>query len=152
MFTAFMVAITLTTVANVLITLALGPLLTALVSRIFLAHRLHLRTWGAIVVAGLGIAWIFASQVQLAGDGHASPVAGMLVALRALADAAIAYLTGLLKQRDLPPGLRAFLAKRGRQTEESIEAEFDALKEKGREVEALLERPIAEVRARANAP
>lgn len=79
-------------------------------------------------------------------------LAGMLVALRALADAAIAWLTGLLKQRDLPPGLRAFLAKRGRQTEESIEAEFDALKEKGREVEALLERPIAEVRARANAP
>ena len=52
MFTAFMVALTLTTVANVLVTMALGPLLTALLARVFLGHRLPARTWGAIVVAG----------------------------------------------------------------------------------------------------
>jgi drug/metabolite transporter (DMT)-like permease len=59
MFTNFMVAVTLTTVANVLITMALGPLITALFARIFLAHRLALRTWAAIGVAGAGIAWMF---------------------------------------------------------------------------------------------
>ncbi|MBC7958053.1 MAG: DMT family transporter [Cytophagales bacterium] len=59
MFTAFMVAVTLTTVANVLITMALGPLITALFSRIFLKNRLAWRTWAAIGVAGAGIAWMF---------------------------------------------------------------------------------------------
>ncbi|HET7794152.1 MAG TPA: DMT family transporter [Rhizobacter sp.] len=59
MFTAFMVAVSLTTVANVLITMALGPLVTALFSRLFLNHRLAWRTWAAIGVAGAGIAWMF---------------------------------------------------------------------------------------------
>lgn len=59
MFTAFMVAITLTTVANVLIVMALNPLITALFSRVFLHHRLPTITWLAIVVAGLGIVWMF---------------------------------------------------------------------------------------------
>lgn len=68
MFTAFMVALTLTTVANVLVTLAAGPLLTALVSRVFIGHRLPWRTVWAIVVAGIGIFWMFASQI---GGGHA---------------------------------------------------------------------------------
>ena len=53
MFTAFMVALTLTTVANVLITLALGPLITAIMARVFIGHALPARTWGAIGVAGL---------------------------------------------------------------------------------------------------
>jgi uncharacterized membrane protein len=46
MFTAFMVALTLTTVANVLVTMALGPLFTALISRVFIGHKLPARTWG----------------------------------------------------------------------------------------------------------
>lgn len=74
-------------------------------------------------------------------------LAGMLIGLRALADAVLGWLEGLMKQRDLPPGFRAFLARRAKQSEASIEEEFDALKDKGRAVEALLERPIAEVRA-----
>ena len=78
MFTAFMVALTLTTVANVLITLALGPLFTALVSRVFTGHRLAPRTWVAIAVAGVGIVWMFGSQVSLGTPGV---LAGMLVAL-----------------------------------------------------------------------
>jgi drug/metabolite transporter (DMT)-like permease len=41
MFTAFMVALTLTSVANVLVTMSIGPLLTALMSRSVLGHRLH---------------------------------------------------------------------------------------------------------------
>ncbi|MBE7521348.1 MAG: hypothetical protein HS109_03070 [Burkholderiales bacterium] len=74
-------------------------------------------------------------------------LAGMLIGLRAFADAGIAWIGGLMKQPDLPAGMRRFLARRARQTEASLEAEFDALKEKGRDVETLLERPIAEVRA-----
>jgi len=75
MFTAFMMALTLTTVANVLITLSIGPLFTALVARCTLKHPIALRTWGAITVAGAGIAWMFADQ--LGGEG----LVGSLVAL-----------------------------------------------------------------------
>jgi drug/metabolite transporter (DMT)-like permease len=75
MFTAFMVALTLTSVANVLVTMALGPLFTALAARIFIGHRLPGRTWIAIVVAGLGIGWMYGTQL---GDGL---LAGTLVAL-----------------------------------------------------------------------
>ena len=77
MFTAFMVAITLTTVANVLVTLAIGPLVTALFARVVLHHRLPRRTWIAIAVAGVGIAWMFGSEMQLGGGA----LAGMAVAL-----------------------------------------------------------------------
>jgi drug/metabolite transporter (DMT)-like permease len=64
MFTAFMVALTLTSVANVLVTMALGPLLTALVARVFIGHRIPLRTWLAIVAAGAGIAYMYGAQVS----------------------------------------------------------------------------------------
>ena len=79
MFTAFMVALTLTTVANVLVTLALGPLITALLARVFIGHRIPLRTWLAIGVAGAGIAWMYGGQVSL-NDGSGQ-LAGTLVAL-----------------------------------------------------------------------
>lgn len=64
MFTFYMIALTLTSVANVLVTLAIGPLITALFARIFIGHKVPLRTWIAIVVAGLGIAWMFGAQVS----------------------------------------------------------------------------------------
>jgi drug/metabolite transporter (DMT)-like permease len=64
MFTAFMVALTLTSVGNVLVTMALGPLLTALIARIFIGHRVPLRTWLAIMVAGVGIVYMYASQLD----------------------------------------------------------------------------------------
>lgn len=76
MFTAFMIALTLTSVANVLVIMALGPLVTALFARAFLGHRLPRRTWGAIVVAGAGIAWMYARQV-----GAGVSLIGSLVAL-----------------------------------------------------------------------
>lgn len=79
MFTAFMMALTLTSVANVLITLAVGPFLTALLARVLIGHRIAMRTWLAIAVAGLGIAWMFGGDLQANGDG--SPLAGTLVAL-----------------------------------------------------------------------
>ena len=75
MFTAFMVALTLTRVADVLVTMALGPLLTALAARLFIGQRLPLRTWAAIVVGGLGIGSMFVGQL---GEGL---LLGTLVAL-----------------------------------------------------------------------
>ncbi|WP_372827359.1 DMT family transporter [Polaromonas sp.] len=78
MFTAFMLALTMTSVANVLVTLALGPLLTALVARIFIGHRIPPRTWTAIGVAGAGIAWMYGRQLSMGGVGQ---FAGTLVAL-----------------------------------------------------------------------
>lgn len=63
MFTAFMVALTLTSVANVLVTMSIGPLLTALLAHFFIGHRLPKRTWIAIVVAGAGIVYMYGAQV-----------------------------------------------------------------------------------------
>ncbi|QDL54402.1 DMT family transporter [Rhodoferax aquaticus] len=63
MFTAFMVALTLTSVGNVLVTMSMGPLLTALIARVFIGHRVPMRTWVAVVVAGAGIFYMYASQV-----------------------------------------------------------------------------------------
>lgn len=79
MFTAFMLALTLTSVANVLVTLAAGPLMTALFARVVIGHRIPLRTWLAIAVAGAGIAWMFGGQLMSSGAGP--QVAGTLVAL-----------------------------------------------------------------------
>ena len=53
MFTAFMLALTLTTVANVLVTMALAPLLTALMARFALGNRLPARTWATVARGGL---------------------------------------------------------------------------------------------------
>jgi drug/metabolite transporter (DMT)-like permease len=79
MFTAFMVALTLASTASVLVTMALGPLLTALAARIFIGHRLPARTWFALVVAGLGIAWMYGTQLMRGGAGGS--LLGTLVAL-----------------------------------------------------------------------
>lgn len=86
MFTAFMVAITMTTVANVLVTMAMGPLLTALTARVFLHHRLPMRTWIAILTAGTGIIWMYSAQ---AGAGVS--IAGSIVALAVPFSAAINF-------------------------------------------------------------
>jgi drug/metabolite transporter (DMT)-like permease len=75
MFTAFMVALTLTTVANVLVTMAIGPMMTALFSRLFLGQRLPLRTWLAIFAAGAGIVWMFGAEA-----GNGASLLGSLVA------------------------------------------------------------------------
>jgi drug/metabolite transporter (DMT)-like permease len=75
MFTAFMVALTLTSVANVLVTMAIAPFLTALMSRVFIGNRIPAPTWAAIFVAGGGIAWMYGTQLQ------GGQLAGTLVAL-----------------------------------------------------------------------
>ena len=85
MFTAFMFALTLTSVANVLVTMAIGPLITALFARVFLHHQLPARTWGAIAVAGAGIAWMFGAELQTGA------AAGMGVALAVPLAAAVNF-------------------------------------------------------------
>ena len=86
MFTAFMMALTMTTVANVLVTMAVGPLLTALLARMLIGHRLAFRTWVAIAVGGVGIAYMYADQLNF---NDMKQVTGMLVALFVPAAAAV---------------------------------------------------------------
>lgn len=96
MFTAFMWALTLTTVANVLVTMALGPLITAVLARWFLRERLTHATLVAVLVAGLGLAVMQWPALVAAGadlpEAHAaagaigrsdeaSHAAGLLLAL-----------------------------------------------------------------------
>ena len=69
MFTAFMVSLTLTSVGNVLVTMAVGPLVTALIARIFIGHKLPMRTWVAIAVACIGMAYMFGQQLDLKQGG-----------------------------------------------------------------------------------
>lgn len=76
MFTAYMVALTLTTVANVLVVLALAPLMTALLARIFIRQKIPARTWCAIALASIGMLWIYAGQLDFS-----SQIGGMLIAL-----------------------------------------------------------------------
>ncbi len=102
MFTAFMLALTLTTVANVLVTMALAPLFTALGARVLLKHRLPARTWLAIAVAGAGIGWMYGSQVS---GGDARQWLGTLVALAVPVAAATNWT--LLQRLARRPGVTA---------------------------------------------
>ena len=79
MFTAFMLALSMSPVANVLVTMALGPLFTALLARFVIGHRLPMRTWTAIAVAGVGIATMYGAQLSL--EGGMEQLLGSLVAL-----------------------------------------------------------------------
>jgi drug/metabolite transporter (DMT)-like permease len=78
MFTVFVVALSLTTIANTLVVMSVGPLLTALLARLFLKDPLPPSAWVAAFAACAGIAWMFAG-----GFAMHSPrdIAGMLVAL-----------------------------------------------------------------------
>jgi drug/metabolite transporter (DMT)-like permease len=51
MFSCFMLALTLTTVANTLVVMSLAPLVTAILARLVLRTPIAPRTWAAIVAA-----------------------------------------------------------------------------------------------------
>lgn len=74
MFTCFMLALTRTTVANVLVVMAASPLLAALLGRALLNEFIGIRTWCAIVMAGIGMIWM--TREGLSGEG----LAGMAIA------------------------------------------------------------------------
>ncbi len=79
MFTAFMLALTFTSVANVLTIMSVGPLFTALLARFAIGQQLPLRTWTAIVAAGAGIAYMYGSQMlQAFAEPNANP-SGLLI-------------------------------------------------------------------------
>jgi drug/metabolite transporter (DMT)-like permease len=75
MFTAFVIALSLTTTANTLVTMSVSPLLTVICARIVLADPIPLRTWIAALAAMAGIAFMFGSTVD--DSRHAG---GMLIA------------------------------------------------------------------------
>jgi drug/metabolite transporter (DMT)-like permease len=75
MYTAFVVALSLTTTANTLVTMSISPLLTVICARIVLTDPIPLRTWIAALAAMAGIAFMFNSSIE---KSHAI---GMLVAL-----------------------------------------------------------------------
>lgn len=85
MFTAFMVALTMTSVAHVLVLLAAGPLFTAVLARQVLRQPQPWRTWVSVWVAGAGIVYMFGSQwLQALADPSIDTsrlVSGTLVAL-----------------------------------------------------------------------
>ena len=105
MFIAFMLALTFTTVANVLLVLSIGPLLTALLARIVLHTPIAARTWAAIVAATAGIVWMAAQAAPAAAT--AQPLVGMLIAFSVPVASAINLVT-LQKTRarvDLVPAV-----------------------------------------------
>lgn len=79
MFTAFMLALGFTSVANVLIIMALGPLITALLARVALGQRLATRTWLTVVFAALGIAYMYGSQFWAAMADTSTPVSDLFI-------------------------------------------------------------------------
>ena len=85
MFTAFMLGLTFTSVANVLIIMSLDPLFTAVLAWLVNGQRLHARVWVAIVVAGAGMAYMYGGQmVALLQSDEAQAhqlVIGSLIAL-----------------------------------------------------------------------
>jgi drug/metabolite transporter (DMT)-like permease len=105
MFIFFMLALTLTTVANTLLVLSLSPLLTALLARLVLKSPIGARTWTAIAAATVGMVWM------VSGGGSGAPggthLLGMLVAFAVPLASAINLVT-LQKTRaevDLVPAV-----------------------------------------------
>lgn len=76
MFTAFVLALSLTTTANTLVTMSISPLLTVVCARIVLSDPIPLRTWLAALTAAAGIAWMFGASTD-----QAAHVGGMAIAL-----------------------------------------------------------------------
>jgi len=78
MFSAFMLALSFTSVANVLIIMSLGPLLTAVVARVFIGQGLPPRTWLASLAAGAGIAYMYGNQLLTALTDVDTAVSGLV--------------------------------------------------------------------------
>ena len=64
MYSCFMIAITMTTVANTSIMESLAPLFTAFLAWLVLREKIPLRTWWAIVAAAAGMSWMFVGSLS----------------------------------------------------------------------------------------
>lgn len=102
-----------------------------------------------VLVTQLGI--IFGIPV-LGLTGSPWGLVGTFIAFRAVSDAGLEWMTAFTKRRDLPPGMARFLSRTSKQSPETLEAEFDALKERGAEVDKLVEMPIGELRRAPSTP
>lgn len=102
-----------------------------------------------VLVTQLGI--IFGLPV-LGLTGSPWGLVGTFIAFRAFSDAGLEWMTAFTKRRDLPPGLARVLSRTSKQSPETLEAEFDALKERGTEVDQLVEMRIDEVRRPPSSP
>ncbi|WP_338848247.1 DMT family transporter [Massilia sp. W12] len=80
MFSCFMLAMTLTTVANTLVVMSIAPLLTALLAFFILGQKIAMRTWGAILLALLGVVWMCVGGMREADAAGGNAALGMLVA------------------------------------------------------------------------
>ena len=101
MFVSFMVALSLTTVANALFIMGVLPFLAAIAGWLFLRERVPARTWVAIAAAAGGIGVMFNDALQ---SGN---LAGSLVALAIPVAAAVNTVTVKLGRGrvDLVPAL-----------------------------------------------
>ena len=101
MFTCFMIALTMTSVANALVMSSVAPLLTALLGRVVLGTRLGAFDWIATLAAGVGIAWMMRDGVD--GEGGV----GMAVALCVPLASSVQFvvLKRLQAQVDLAPAV-----------------------------------------------
>ncbi len=70
MFCCFMMAMSLTTVANVLVVQSLGPIFTALLSWWWLKRKVGARLWWVIAVAAAGVAVMFILDAQSLSGRH----------------------------------------------------------------------------------
>lgn len=107
MFTAFMVALSFTSVANVLILMAVGPLFTALLSRVVTGQPMAWRVWITIGVAGAGMAYMYGGQMlALMGGDNAQANDLLTGSLMALCVPAAAAVNWTVVQRSQSQGAR----------------------------------------------
>ena len=102
MFTAFMIALTLTSTANTLVVMSVSPLLTALLARAFLSDPIPMGTWVAVGAAAVGIAWMFGSDLT-AHTAH--DLTGMAIALSIPIASAVNVITLRSVSVDLRPAV-----------------------------------------------
>ena len=89
MFTCFMLAMSFTSVGHVLLTMSVGPLLTAVFARLFFKQTIAHYTWLAALCVGAGLAYMFGADLfgtrsgaslEQAAANHSRAVSGMLIA------------------------------------------------------------------------
>ena len=104
MFTAFMIALSLTSTANALVVMSVSPLLTTLLAWLALRDPVPSGTWIATGAAALGIAWMFGADLT-AHSGR--DLTGMLIAAAIPVAAAINVVTlrAVAAELDLRPAV-----------------------------------------------
>ncbi|MFZ6759193.1 DMT family transporter [Undibacterium sp. Ji50W] len=77
MYSCFMIALTMTTVANTSVMESLSPLFTALLAWLVLRQKIPARTWWAIAAACVGMGWMFIGSIS---EVDSRGLLGMLIA------------------------------------------------------------------------